>query len=426
MKILIILFFALSAWSETLVETQVEKDTNFLASDKLKGRTTGTPENLEVQNWLIERLTAKKVRPAGSSDLTNFRYPFQNSYDFKNNQKISGTNIMGIIYPKNIWTDEKPKVMIGAHYDHTNVCIKRFGSVDEICNGATDNATSVAILLDLIEYLPNVIQAPIVFAFWDAEEQGLLGSDAYLKSPSIDLTQLNAYVNLDIVGLNLYRGLENNHFVIGSETGGAKLVDLVKMATTESGAGVEYHRLSYAYGHGRSDMSTFVRQKYNIPVVFFTDGDGAIYHSSSDNIENVNFKKVKSVAAVLKTMLEQLSKMNRGELEYIAPKVLIDKGSLIQNILTLLLGNKNVLKYGLPMPVFSDVFVIDRLYETLLANKESNQFSADTIAKLIESQAKLKEIQTKGERSFSTVDKYNLLKAVALYTLFSKSLSSAP
>jgi len=129
-----------------------------------------------------------KARPAGDLAKKSFSYPFENSYDFKVQQKIRGTNILGIIYPQNNWTDEK----------------------DEICNGAADNAAAVAVALSAAQNLASEIQAPVALAFWDGEERGLLGSDSFLQNPSFNLGQIVAYINLDIIGSSAAKQAERN------------------------------------------------------------------------------------------------------------------------------------------------------------------------------------------------------------------------
>ncbi|OYZ19582.1 MAG: hypothetical protein B7Y39_11880 [Bdellovibrio sp. 28-41-41] len=421
-----ILLGLISVGFSFIVQAGIKEDVTYLASDKLNGRVTGTAENLEVQNWLIQRLKELKIRPAGNTAKTSFQYPFANSYDFKTQEKIHGTNIMGIVYPRKNWTEEKPHLLIGAHYDHIATCWKKFDAEDSICNGAADNAAAVAVVLSVAQNLADSIQSPVALAFWDGEESGLLGSDAFLKEPSFDLSQLNAYINLDIIGLNLYAGLENHHMIIGSETGGAKLEKLVKEMADQESSKVTYHRLSYAFGHGRSDMSSFIRHGLNVPLLFFSDGDGPVYHSSSDEVKNINFDKVSSIAEVIRKLSIQLSKMSASEFEYRQPTIFIDKGTFLQIVLTKIFGTNHMLKTGFPVPTYSDLDVVMELYEKAIQNAERNKLKPESVKKLTDLLNSMKEIKAKGNKKLFGMDNYNLLKAAAIFTATTRELTFVP
>ena len=118
-----------------------------------------------------------------------------------------GTNILAII-PGRELPDEY--VIVGAHYDHTGSSCRTADPTNTICNGATDNATGVAAVLAVGERLALVPGGPrrsVVLALWDAEEDGLRGSRAYVDAPLVPLEQTVAYVNLDIQGANLLPSL---------------------------------------------------------------------------------------------------------------------------------------------------------------------------------------------------------------------------
>tara|TARA_B110001454_G_scaffold124375_1_gene116020 strand:+ start:1483 stop:2760 length:1278 start_codon:yes stop_codon:yes gene_type:complete len=422
-------FFVILITAAFSVVTQagIKDDIAYLASDKLKGRVTGTAENLEVQSWLTQRLTELKVRPAGNSSKSSFNYPFANSYDFRSKEKIHGTNIMGIVYPQRNWTEEKPRVLIGAHYDHVAMCWKKFGADDDsICNGAADNAAAVAVVLSIVQNLAESIHSPVAIAFWDGEESGLLGSDAFLKEPSFDLNQLNAYINLDIIGLNLCAGLENHHMIIGSETGGTKLEKLVKETADRESSKVTYHQLSYAFGHGRSDMSSFIRNDVKVPILFFSDGDGPVYHSSSDEAKNINYDKVASIAEVIRKLSVQLSKMKTSDFGYHEPTIFIDKGTAIQTPLTKLFGTNHMLKVGFPVPTYSDLDVVIDLYDKLIQNADRNKLKTESVKKLKELQNSLKKIKAKGGKKLVGMDNYSLLEAAAIFTATTRELTFIP
>ena len=179
--------------------------------------------------------------------------------------------------------------MVGAHYDHLGSCrVVNVG--DTVCNGATDNAAGVAAALAIgrgIAALPTPPRRSVIVALWDAEEDGLLGSFYYVGHPLVPLANTMAYVNFDIQGANLLPSLKNFTFAVGSETG-IGLAALVDQAA--SGAPLDYRRLSFIFGQGRSDYLNLVNA--GVPPVFFSDSTGPCYHTNGDEVAVVDFAKL--------------------------------------------------------------------------------------------------------------------------------------
>ena len=96
--------------------------------------------------------------------------------------------------------------MVGAHYDHLGSSCPTAVAGDTICNGATDNATGVAATLAIGRAIAAQSKPPrrsVILAFWDREEDGLLGSQFYTQNPLVPLADTVGYVNFDIQGANL-------------------------------------------------------------------------------------------------------------------------------------------------------------------------------------------------------------------------------
>jgi Zn-dependent M28 family amino/carboxypeptidase len=112
-------------------------------------------------------------------------------------------------------------VLVTAHYDHKGIGPAALG--DSIYNGAEDNASGVAAMLAAAEAMARVNPRPkrsILFIATTAEESGLLGSEAYVRSPLVPLARTAAVVNID--GANV-RGLTRDIAALGadrSELGG--------------------------------------------------------------------------------------------------------------------------------------------------------------------------------------------------------------
>jgi hypothetical protein len=134
-----------------------------------------------------------------------------------------------------------------------------------------------------------------VLALWDAEEDGLEGSEHYvLIDPLLPLSETITYVNLDILGATLIPSLASNTFAIGAETGGAPLRELVAEAATHHA--IDLTPLSYVLGQQRSDYFPFGHA--GVPTVFFGDSSSACYHTAGDEISRVNWEKLEEQTGV--------------------------------------------------------------------------------------------------------------------------------
>ena len=142
----------------------------------------------------------------------------------------------------------------------------------------------------------------IIVAFWDAEEDGLVGARHYAINPIVPLEQTVAYVNVDLIGASLLPSLVDRSLAIGAETGGAALQSAV--ADAASGSGIELVPLSVIFGQGRSDHAPFVES--GVPAVFFNDGTNGCYHTVLDDIEHLDDTKLARQVDIVTDLLAAL------------------------------------------------------------------------------------------------------------------------
>jgi len=259
-----------------------------LASKRLAGRDNDTEGSRLAQRYLVKRL-AKISEPLGTGS-DPYLQPFLRDGD-------AGANLLAVIRGAEL---PEEYVLLGAHYDHLGVgeCDPGPNPNDLICNGATDNAAGTAAVLAVakaVAKLPEPPRRSLLIALWDAEEDGLEGSEYYAEeSPVVPLAQIVAYVNLDLLGATLIPSLASNTFAIGSETGGAVLRDLVDAAGGRQQ--IDLTPLSYVFGQGRSDYAPFGAA--GVPIVFFGDGSSGCYHTAGDEPSRVDWKKLAEQSAV--------------------------------------------------------------------------------------------------------------------------------
>ncbi len=186
-------------------------------------------------------------------------------------------NIVGMVEGKT--PDEY--VVVGAHYDHIGrgEYGSRFAGEDNIHNGADDNASGTATLIEVAEAIANGEQPErsVIFIGFTAEEIGLVGSREFVTEPPIEQEKIVAMLNLDMVG----RIRDEKVFVGGAQTADA-FGSLVSGATTSADLVEETMPLG-----GNSDHAPFISA--GIPAVFLFSGLHDEYHGPDDDVELINF-----------------------------------------------------------------------------------------------------------------------------------------
>jgi Tol biopolymer transport system component len=187
-------------------------------------------------------------------------------------------------------------VMLGAHFDHLGrgetggFGIK--GEEGQIHNGADDNASGVAALLELAANLadehkrnPAAFKRGVVFAFWSGEELGLIGSSQFADKPTLNLSNVTAYLNFDMVG----RLRENKLTLqgIGSSTVWRKLIEKRNVA-----AGFDLSLQDDPYLP--TDTTPFYPK--GIPVMAFFTGSHEQYHRPADDADTLNYEGMERIA----------------------------------------------------------------------------------------------------------------------------------
>jgi Zn-dependent M28 family amino/carboxypeptidase len=253
-------------------------DVRRLAGDDTNGRQNDTPGSAKARAYLLEQLKpiAEGLNGGGTADAAYL-------------QAFSGgTNVLAVI-PGTDLADKY--VMVGAHYDHLGNSCRTSVPSDTICNGATDNATGVAAALAVGRAIAARSTPPrrsVILAFWDREEDGLLGSQFYTQNPVVPLADTVGYVNFDIQGANLLPSLRNTTFAVGAESGGARLKNIVRTAA-DAGT-LDTSMFSSVFGQFRSDYINFIN--VSVPTVFFSDSTGPCYHTAQDEPRIVDYGKL--------------------------------------------------------------------------------------------------------------------------------------
>ncbi len=214
----------------------------------------------------------------------------------------TGYNVIGYLPSGNDTT-----IVIGAHYDHlgwgTEASTYK-GKERMIHNGADDNASGTAAVLELARYFGSRredLKYSLLFCSFSGEEAGLLGSNFFTKHMSIDSSKVRLMVNFDMIGR--LKDQESGLAIFGVGTA-VELQEYFKTADTT--------KVKFAMketGTGPSDHTAFYNQ--NIPVLHFFTGAHQDYHKPSDDVELIDIagtKRVIELAAEAITHFDKLEK----------------------------------------------------------------------------------------------------------------------
>jgi hypothetical protein len=243
------------------------RDLSVLAHDSMAGRATGTPGAARARAFILDELATAGIAPAGASYVQSFTWTGG-----------EGVNVVGRIDGRS--SEDTGILVLSAHYDHLGI---RRGRV---YNGADDNASGVAALLEITRLLEaEPLEHTAVIAFFDAEETGLRGSRAFVAAPPVPIAEIVLNVNLDMVsrtsGLLWASGAFHTPALRPILEGAAERAPtLLKLGHDRPGApeGDDWT--------DSSDHAPFHRS--GIPFVYFGVEDHADYHGPGDDFEKID------------------------------------------------------------------------------------------------------------------------------------------
>lgn len=210
-------------------------------------------------------------------------------------------------------------LVVGAHYDHLGWGGE--GSlapgVHAIHHGADDNASGTAVVLELAEKRASSFVQPadtVLYALWGAEEEGLLGSQAWVNAPTVSLEKITANINMDMVG-RLQRG--------GITVGSHGTADAFAPALVEANSFLT-EVLSFEPtaedlpGGGGSDHMSF--HALNIPAIFFFSGLHSDYHKPSDEAEKLDYPRMAALVDKVALFVDVLMAAPADSFKYRKPQ----------------------------------------------------------------------------------------------------------
>ena len=224
---------------------------------------------------------------------------------------VKGVNVIGILPGRDPAVADET-VVVGAHYDH----LGQVGGA--VHHGADDNASGTAVVAGLARTFASAGGAPrtLVFAFFGAEELGLIGSGHYVHHPSRPLARTVGMVNFDMVGR-----LRGERLTIGGVESASGLREMVSAAAATEALAVTLRGSPY----GPSDHARFYRA--GVPVLFFHTGTHEDYHRPTDTPDKLEITGMARIAAVGAQIIERLGATARPVFAAVPPPTRGDRGT---------------------------------------------------------------------------------------------------
>jgi aminopeptidase YwaD len=263
--------------------TLIRRDIEFLASDRLEGRLAGTPGNDSAAAYL-----ARRYRSLGLTEVVpGYLQPFdalsaQDAHAGRTEPRPT-QNVVALLRGRDPALRQE-YVVIGAHFDHLGrspVFALDPEAGDAIRNGADDNASGTAAVVDLARMLAaNPPRRSVIFVNFSAEELGVLGSSWFVNHPPVPLDRIALMINFDMVGR-----LRNDKLIVYGTSTATELKGILDSANAAAG-NAALRVTGSGDGYGPSDQSSFYAK--DIPVLhFFTDLHDD-YHRATDDADKIN------------------------------------------------------------------------------------------------------------------------------------------
>jgi hypothetical protein len=302
-RLLVVVVLVSGQWASVNAQLidNLRKHVIYLSSDSLHGRMTGSEDERKAAAYVTEEFkSAGASNTKGNFKSKKYLQPFVYHPKMDSTRTtVKGSNVVAFIDNGAATT-----IVLGAHYDHLGMGLpahSTYRGEPAIHNGADDNASGVAAIIELAGLLKNSSYKNnnYLFIAFSGEELGLYGSKWFVEHAKpacpvgrFDSTNVNYMLNFDMVGR-----VDSNKFVING-TGTSpfwkeamkNISTPLRIKTTESGV-------------GPSDHTSFYLK--SIPVLHFFSGQHKDYHKPSDDENKINYMGMKDVIDYVMNLIKE-------------------------------------------------------------------------------------------------------------------------
>lgn len=269
-------------------QVQLLEDIRYLSADALEGRETGTEGNRMAQHYIEVRFDSLGLKKFGES----YRHSFE--YQPNGGEQVEAVNLIGFVPGT---AGRERYLVMTAHYDHLG------NQNGEIYNGADDNASGTAALLEAARYFSeNPLQHNVVLIAFDAEEKGLRGARHFVEEPAVPLDEVVININMDMISTNF----ENELYAVGTSHY-PFLKPLIEEAVADAPVNILFGYDTPEAPQdwtGASDHGPF-HQK-GVPFIYFGVEDHPGYHQPSDDYETINPEFYQNATETILRVVEYL------------------------------------------------------------------------------------------------------------------------
>lgn len=286
----------------TITEADLAERVGIIAHDSMMGRWTPSPELVETAGYLAAELESFGLQPSGTDEqgecvargIAEASCPYVQWFFAQPEDTVRSLNVIARL-PGSDPVLRGEYLVIGAHFDHVGIRTAVAG--DSIYNGADDNGSGTAGVLELAEAFASLATPPrrsILFVLFSGEERGLLGSRYFVVSEEAPIGQVVAMINLDMIGRNwtdrvaaIYQ-LDSDIFVRAERVADAHPeLDMDLLTDPWPGENLV----------NRSDQAPFIL--YGVPVLFLTSGLHEDYHQATDEADRLDYEKTARLARLI-------------------------------------------------------------------------------------------------------------------------------
>ena len=258
-----------------------------LAADSMDGRGIGT-RGLEKSARYIRECIERMSDETGlhKAEFDSFSGP-------------DGTILVNIGTVLQGAKTELPPIVVAAHYDHLGVSDQDSCNAGSVLNGAHDNASGVAAVLEasrLLARRPHSLTRTVEFQFFSGEEAGLLGSRHYVQSAITIQDSIYAVINVDAVG-----HLEDNPLISIGLAGQNALAGVVSAVADSLTIDLVESPHSYETG----DHAPFLSE--GIPGFQITTGPHLLMNTPGDDANTLDYIGLCKITTLLQAVIESLA-----------------------------------------------------------------------------------------------------------------------
>jgi hypothetical protein len=274
--------------AQTTLKERLEKHVYTLADDSMKGRQAGSIYGQQAAEYIVNQWKEIGITPYKED---TYYQPFSSKYQ----------NIIGILEGNDpLLKDEY--IVVGAHYDHLGFKLK--GNDTIVYNGADDNASGIATLIELSRALKEIqssLHRSVILVAFDAEEIGLFGSQNFVKTAFIPLEKIKLMFSVDMVGWHKTSG-KVEYEGSGTIYNGKDL--LLNSALIPEGLHVKLKKFENSV-FTATDTEAFAKK--GIPTLAVTTGLKSPYHKPEDDANLIDYEGLTLITEHLKNIVLTVS-----------------------------------------------------------------------------------------------------------------------